>query len=371
MKKFTLGLVLMLMYGFSQATDSTFTITGKLDKLKSGKVFLSINRGNVGYRDSAVITNGKFEFKGTQKDPASAVLTLSGKRGDYLQFFVEPANITISGAGDSLKLWTVGGSKVNDDDKILVKKMEAVTKWEDANSKIYDNAFKDKNKPLMDSLDEVDLLVMAAKRKVVAEFVKENPKSQRGILAIQSNFAYYAEATDVEPIYKSLDKQLQQSAKGLDIKKMIETYKKVAIGQVPPDFTQTSPDGKEISLSSMKGKYTLVDFWASWCGPCRRENPNIVKNYAVYHPKGFEIFGVSYDTKKENWEKAIKTDELNWFQVSDLLGWKNATSDMYGIKAIPSNLLLDKNGVIIAKNLFGKKLQAKLAELFPNAQAIR
>jgi len=185
----------------------------------------------------------------------------------------------------------------------------------------------------------------------------------RSAIAITENFGYYAEAEEVEPLYNALSNDLKNSTKGIAIKNMIEVYKTVGIGKVPPDFTQTTPEGKNISLSSLKGKYVLVDFWASWCGPCRRENPNIVKNFHQYKDKGFDIFGVSYDTKKPNWEKAIKDDGLEWKQVSDLQGWKNSTSALYGIKAIPTNFLLDKEGKIIAKNIFGKKLTQKLSEI--------
>ena len=348
----------------SKAADSTFTINGKFHKVRSGKIFLTIYSGDKTIKDSSVIKKGKFKFKGVANNPATAVLSLSSKPNDYFVFYLEPINFTINGVGDSLKLLTITGSSINDDDKILKKRMEYVSKWEESIDKPYSEAMKAKNKTVMDSLDEVSDNILKEKRKVIAAFVKDYPHSMRSAMAVVENYGYYAEADEVEPLYNSLDKNIQSSAKGVEIKKMIDAYKTVALGKVPPDFTQTTPEGKNISLSSLKGKYVLVDFWASWCGPCRRENPNVVKTYNQFKDKDFEIFGVSYDTKKPNWEKAIKDDGLAWYQVSDLLGWKNATSELYGIKAIPANLLLDRDGKIIAKNIFGKKLTEKLSEVF-------
>ena len=147
---------------------------------------------------------------------------------------------------------------------------------------------------------------------------------------------------------------------------MLDIYSNVAIGQHAPGIHQFTPDSSTLSLSSLKGKYVLIDFWASWCGPCRRENPNIVQAYQQFKDKGFTVLGVSYDTKKANWKKAIEDDHLDWNQVSTLDGWANSTSKEYGIKAIPSNVLVDKDGIIIAKNLFGKKLLEKLEEVLGN-----
>jgi peroxiredoxin len=129
------------------------------------------------------------------------------------------------------------------------------------------------------------------------------------------------------------------------------------------DFTLPDADGKDISLASYKGKYVLVDFWASWCGPCRAENPNVVKAYSRFKEKGFEILGVSLDDKKDKWQAAVQADNLAWTHVSDLKGWKNAVAEQYGIRAIPQNLLLDPQGVIIAKNLRGDALEKKLEEV--------
>ncbi|MGD1842176.1 MAG: TlpA family protein disulfide reductase [Thermonemataceae bacterium] len=144
----------------------------------------------------------------------------------------------------------------------------------------------------------------------------------------------------------------------------IEELKKTAVGTTAPEITLPTPQGDKVALSSLQGNYVLIDFWASWCKPCRIENPNVVKAYEKYHPKGFEIYGVALDKNKEAWLKAIEKDNLQWINVSDLQFWQSPAAKAYNVTAIPMNFLLDKEGKIIAKNLRGSRLEAKLAELF-------
>jgi peroxiredoxin len=366
MKWIFASLLFVSAQSLAQPKPPVCTIAGSFSKIKSGMVYLTTYENGQRQQDSAKIQNGKFAFTHRAANPAMASLSTNYLDNDWLLFYTDPGTkMTVTGTGQTLKDLRIAGSQLNDDDRALKNLLQPISEWEERNYELYKKAAAEKNERVTDSLDNLDETIMLEKRKIVAGFVRQKPASLRSAMAIEENYSYYAEAGDVEPLYNALSEKVKKSASGKNVRQMLDVYKTVAVGMPAPDISQPGPDGKAISLSSLRGQYVLVDFWASWCGPCRKENPNLVKAYAQYKEKGLTILGVSYDDKKDRWLAAIQKDGLGWLQVSDLKGWQNASAATYYIKAIPSNVLVDKEGKIIAKNLMGQKLYDKLAELIP------
>jgi thiol-disulfide isomerase/thioredoxin len=198
--------------------------------------------------------------------------------------------------------------------------------------------------------------------EIAVDYAGSHPSSYVSAFEIYSNFSYNLDKDQLDAIYKKLDSTIQASYFGKKISKTLEIANQTAIGKPAPLFAQNDIQGKSVPLASFKGKYVLIDFWASWCGPCRAENPAVVKAYKHYHSKGLDILGVSLDEDKDKWAEAIKKDQLNWAQVSDLKGWENSAAMQYGVQGIPMNFLLDPQGEIIGKDLRGADLDKKLAE---------
>jgi peroxiredoxin len=229
--------------------------------------------------------------------------------------------------------------------------------------KAYETADNKKDKKATDSLDKKYETLNLEQKQLVSDYAKSHPSSIIAAYEIYNNFSYNTRLGQIDSLYKLLDTTVRVTYFGKELENIIEKTKLTAIGNPAPEFTSNDASGKTISISSFKGKYVLIDFWASWCGPCRLENPNVVKAFRKFHDKGFDIFGVSLDETKPEWLQAIKKDGLNWTQVSDLKGWKADAVTLYGVKGIPMNYLLDKNGIIVAKGLRGEELDGKLTEL--------
>lgn len=374
MNKQRLLLAALAIFGFaschqagkntSASTADSFHIAGTITGLDSGMVYLSHadTAGNM-VIDSARLSNQKFSFKGSQLVPELYYLGIKGAKQPRLSFFVENSNIQINAVKDSLAKAAITGSAteiVYQNYKKLVHPVEAQI---DSLNSQYQEAYKSKNEKQMAHLDSVYNGLDSTRKTLIGEFAKANPSSIVSAVIIARNLLFQPNVTQLSAAYNSLDSAVKQTSYGKKIKKSLDIAEMLAIGKPAPVFSQKDIHGKPFSLSSLKGKYVLVDFWASWCGPCRAENPNVVKAYNKFKNKDFTVLGVSLDEDSTAWVKAIQHDHLNWNQVSDLKGWKNAVAQEYGIMAIPSNFLLDKNGIIIGHDLRGDALENKLAEV--------
>jgi peroxiredoxin len=206
---------------------------------------------------------------------------------------------------------------------------------------------------------------MDMRRELSISFIKQHPDSYVSLVMALPNVVEGERDTSFVPYYNSLSASIRSTKKGVEMRGIIEGLKAMRPGAMAPDFTQPDTSGKQITLSSFRGKYVLLDFWASWCGPCRDENPNVVKLYKKYKSKNFTILSVSLDRAKDRkeWMNAIHNDHLTWTQVSDLKYWKNGAAELYGIQAIPQNFLVDPNGKIVAVNLFGGDLDKQLEKV--------
>lgn len=360
--------------------QTTYTIKGKVGNINApAKVFLSYrDEARQSIVDSALVKDGAFTFSGTVNDVTPATLVLDAKgvgyanldrkaKQDVLQLYLADGITTLISA-DSLSKATITGSVINVDnvaykaftkpaddkmDKLLVE--HDATPEEVRKTPEWDKAFDAR----YDVIEKEQI-------QLAAQFIKDHPNSYVSLLAIYDAGGNYPEYNDVAPLYNSLSADVKNTIRGKKYAIRLERLKLVALGATAPEFTQADTSGKMVSLSSFRGKYVLVDFWASWCGPCRAENPNVVKAFNKYKNKNFTILGVSLDKPgaKTKWLAAIKKDGLTWTQVSDLKWWDNAASTAYAVQSIPQNFLLDPNGKIIGKNLRGEDLENKLAELF-------
>lgn len=201
-----------------------------------------------------------------------------------------------------------------------------------------------------------------SKEELIAQ-VKANPSSAETLKTIQRVGGYDPDYKELRKLFKGLDKSVRRSAQGKQFNYYLKRLENSSVGKKAPAITQLTPEGEPFSLSDLRGKYVLIEFWASWCPDCRRENPKLVKTYAEFKDKNFEILGVSFDRKYEDWVAAIEKDKLSWKHISDLQSWQNAAGTLYGVRAIPQNILVDPEGVIVARNLHGEDLNAELRAL--------
>lgn len=368
MKKFILFMLLFVPVTL-MAQSQTYILKGKLG-VSNVATTVNLNCPYPFISSTAAVKDGKFEFTGTVEEPLLATLTINrkgfGGKPERLSVYLEAGTIQVMIPDDSVSNAKITGSKVNAD----YQKLQIALKSTDQKMAIVDQEYslipvaKRKDRIFMADLDKRNDAIHAEQKVVYLNFTKTNPNSFISLYTLGKYGGPIPEYNKVAPLFAKLSAQVKATKTGKAYAEQLAGMKATAVGQMATNFTQNDTEGNPVKLSDYKGKYVLVDFWASWCGPCRAENPNLLKAYDAYHGKGLEILGVSIDIEmmKNNWLAAVKADKLPWKQVSDLEN-PNKAAILYGINAIPQNVLVDPTGRIVAKNLKGQDLHDKLAEI--------
>ncbi len=358
-----LSILCLLGFSCTQIQNNGYLIKGKINGINASKIYLKKYVGS-GYlvTDSTTSLNSEFSFSGKVDFPEIFRIVVEDI-DDYIPVFIENKEITIVADTAQLGKAKIIGSL---SDKFFKKLMSDIDSIDALSQPIYDSIDLVTKRNDWAKVDELEVKlegISAKENEAMENFVKENPSLSVSVYVLYKYLTAELDLKNIEILKESLDSTLHKSIYYELLLDQIEILKKTDIGHPAPDFTLLNNKGDSIRLSSLFGKYLLIDFWASWCSPCRKENPNVVKAYKNFASKGFNVLGVSLDTKYENWVKAIKDDHLSWNHVSDLKGWGNKVAQLYGVRSIPSNFLLDQKGIIIAKNLRGKELQKKLKEI--------
>lgn len=316
--------------------------------------------------DTLIVTDGKFSATYPKNDDYNLnFLRVNDVNGSVL-YFPENEDMKATVYKDSLQASRVSGGKQNKAYSKFVDRMVSFNEEKQKSMEIFRDAREANDTATIAQLQSQNLNLMAKETEFKKAFIKDNSNSLFAVMLI-SEMVGRKELNPAEAstLLENLDSKLAKNDLVEDLKMGLESLKKASVGSTAPDFSAPTPSGDTMSLKDALGKYTIIDFWASWCKPCRVENPNVVKVYKKYHDKGLNIISVSLDkdTQRDQWIKAIQDDEMDWYHVSNLQFWQDPIAAQYNVRSIPATFLLDENGVIIDKDLRGAALEAKIATL--------
>ena len=344
------------------SSDPAYKISGTIEGVADGEtVYLQEVKGREFIKlDSAIVANGAFTFNGRQDEAVNRFITYTPAEGKRMMtdFFLENGNITVALGEET----TVAGTPNNDvyqafkkENAVLNKEMRALYEKSKA-----EGLTEEQNAEIEKQYEELD----AKATTLIYNTIDANIANAVGI-HLFPNYSYQFDLAQQKALVAKIPAEYLSNERIDKIIKRIEVLEKTAVGQKFTDFEMPTPDGKTLKLSDViaKNKYTLIDFWASWCGPCRREMPNVVAAYKQFHKKGFGIVGVSLDSKAEDWKKAIKELGMTWDHMSDVKGWQCEGAALYGVNSIPATVLVAQDGTIVERNLRGEAIAEKLKEL--------
>ena len=359
--------------------ENEYEITGTIeDTIFNGKkVFLEKQGGYMGFVpvDTAVVENGKFVFKDTVSGPSLHFISFEDKPQEKANLILESGHITLDINTDTIYKSVQGGSfnneKLHDYYTITTANNNKMRDFQTENQSVMMKARQENDTATMNKLQKDYEALAKDMTTTNKEFVKNNPKAYVNVFIIKQLLSSGGEdRAEVEELYNNLDPSVKETKDGKEIEEMLtkmkeaeEAQAKVSEGKVAPNFSAPNPEGEIVSLKDAMGKVTIIDFWASWCGPCRKENPNVVAMYNELHDKGLNIIGVSLDKNADAWKKAIADDNLTWTHISNLKHWEDPIAAQYGVRSIPATFVLDENGTIVAKDLRGEELKTKVEEL--------
>lgn len=361
-----------VLFSCNNVEKDEFILEGTAQGLEDGKkVYLEQQNESMGSYaiDSTVINEGKFSFKGKIFEPELHLITLEGIQPKSF-VILENGKINIEIDKDSVFKNKISGTYNNDqlsEYNLIARKIsEKMRNYQLVNNQKMQTAIQSQDTATIGTLRRTYMGIQNELQTTTEKYIEEHPKALISMLLLEGFFT--SPQPDVEKIktlYGKMDSDLKNSKIGKKVEQKISETKVVSIGKKAPEFSAADPNGKQVSLSESLGKVTIIDFWASWCGPCRAENPNVVALYNDYKDKGLKIIGVSLDRpgQANKWKEAIAKDGLTWTQVSNLKFWQDPIAELYGIQSIPATFILDQNGIVVAKDLRGAELRAKIAQL--------